>query len=275
MGETTNSPAADFPVIGTLATMPTRISSLHKMIEGVLPQIDRLYVFLDGFNNVPEVLQNKSKCIPIMISSGDRLHHANRFLVPFLFGSAAIVVSFDDDILYPPSYVRVLREALRQYQYRAVVGIHGDIFLPPHRSCVRDRITYHFSTPLAVDTTVHQLGGGTVAFLSTMLQFNPELWRHPRYNDLCLAAESIKANLPMISLRRGDAWLQPIAQQQPDSVWQSIQRDERLASSMMRRLMRCYFEPNWEADWRDFWTTFETKGVTDTYKFEAAFPSIR
>ena len=66
-----------------------------------------------------------------------------------------------------------------------------------------------------------------------------------------------------------------IAQQQPDSVWQSIQRDERLASSMMRRLMRCYFEPNWEADWRDFWTTFETKGVTDTYKFEAAFPSIR
>jgi hypothetical protein len=275
MGEITNSSAADFPVMGALATMPTRISSLYQMIEGVLPQVDRLYVFLDGFNSVPEILQNKSKCIPIMISPGDRLHHANRFLAPHLFGAAAIIVIFDDDILYPPNYVRVLREALRQYQYRAVVGIHGNIFWPPHRSYVKDRVTYHFSAALASDTTVHQLGGGTVAFLSTMLQFNPEFWRHPQYNDLCLAAESIKANLPMISLRRGSAWLQPIAEGQPDSVWHSLQRDERLASSLMRRLMRCYFEPNWEADWRDFWTAFETEGVTNTDKFEAAFPPIR
>lgn len=226
----------EYPVIGTIATMPSRADSFAQMLDGVLRQVDVLYVFLDKYDEVPAHLKRKPKC-RVHLCPVPRLGAASRFLALRLFGKPAIVACFDDDIRYPADYVAVIRKALRRLDYRAVVGFHGQLFRPPYRSFVQHRTCLHFAEALDESTVVNSLGTGTAAFLSTALKVEPMRWRHPQYNDLYLAYAAARAGLPMISLPRPSGWIEAIAQGQADSLWHALKQDERLATELMRGLL--------------------------------------
>ncbi|NTV97038.1 MAG: glycosyltransferase family 2 protein [Thiobacillus sp.] len=228
-------PAA--PVVGCLATMPSRLDSLPIMLASILPQLDRLYVFLDGFAEVPGCLAGRPNCLVEHIPAGSGLHNASRFLVPEREGPEAIFVCLDDDIVYPADYVVRLVAGLERHGRRALVGIHGGLFRPPHASYVRDCEVLHFAARLGRDTRVDVLGSGTLAFHASTLQMRPESWRHPRFDDLSLAVDAAAAGVELVALGRPKKWLRPIAQSQPDSLWRSIKRDDRLATRLMRDIV--------------------------------------
>src|SRR5262249_12775264 len=160
-----------------------------------------------------------------------------KFLAPHLFGSDAVVMFFDDDILYPPDYVARTRRALTEYGGRAVVGYHGSIFTPPHESYSRHRHTFHFKRGLDKDKDVHVLGTGTAGFVSSVFRPDPESWRDKNMNDLYMAAEALKARLRLIALKREPGWIRPLAEKQDDSLWLSTRLDDRIQSQFMRDLL--------------------------------------
>ncbi|MGO8754033.1 MAG: hypothetical protein ACLQHK_02235 [Gallionellaceae bacterium] len=244
------SPISNLPVIGSIATMPSRADTFYKMIHGALSQVDKLFVFLDGFDEIPAALKNQPKCHATILPKQGNLHASSRYLAHHLFGSDAVVVVFDDDILYPPDYVSRIRLALAQYGNKAVVGFHGAIFMPPHHSYARNRHNYHFALKLDNDMNVHELGGGTTAFLSSIFRPNPATWRHHHMDDLYLAAEAIKSNLALIALKRETNWLTPLAENQDDSLWRATLEDDRAQSYFMRDILTQYMQSTWNGWWQ-------------------------
>lgn len=227
------------PVIGCMATMPTRLASFERMLASILPQLDRLHVFLDGFAEVPDCLAGRPKCLVEHVPAGSGLHNGSRFLVPARYGQEAIYVFLDDDLLYPGDYVARLVAGLARHGHRAIVGFHGGLFRPPLESYVRDTKVLHFAAALKRDTPVDVLGSGTMAFHASVITPAPERWRHPRLDDLSLALDAVAAGVRLIALRRPARWLRPIAQDQEDSLWRSIKRDDSLPTRLMHDILAC------------------------------------
>lgn len=236
------------PLIGALATMPSRAATLARMLEGAAAQVERLFVFLDGFDAVPAEVAANPKCHAVLLGRDAALHASSRFLAPGLFGRDAIVCLFDDDILYPPDYARRLAARLAAHGGRAIVGVHGGLFTPPHERYVRDRRTVRFVDALERESPVHVLGTGTIAFATAAFAPDPRTWRHRGMDDLYVAAHARRAGLPLVAVARPAGWLTRLDGDQPDSIWRATKRDDRVQSELMRYVLSLHAGPVRE-DW--------------------------
>ncbi len=68
------------PVIAGLATMPSRAHSLETTIPSIIEQVDRLYLYLDGFSSIPEIAGSSPKIVPIISDRFPGLHSDGKFV---------------------------------------------------------------------------------------------------------------------------------------------------------------------------------------------------
>lgn len=225
------------PRIATMATMPSRRATFEITLADILPQVDRLVVFLDGFDEIPEALRDRERVSVLRSQDTADLHGAGRFLMLRDLDRPAIVICVDDDIFYADDHVERLVDGLVAAGGRALVGFHGTVFTPPYRSYLADIERLQFSESLAADRIVDELGAGTVAFLSDVLDFDVRAWPRTDAGDLCMAIEAKKRGLPLVCLARSADWMRPQAMDQDDSVWVATKRDPAPKSALMRSLI--------------------------------------
>ena len=53
-----------FPRVAGMATMPSRAATAPRAIESVLPQVDRLWLFVDRFDAMPEYAWDDRSQLP-------------------------------------------------------------------------------------------------------------------------------------------------------------------------------------------------------------------
>jgi hypothetical protein len=225
------------PRVAGLATMPSRLGSLAVVLPLILGQVDRLYLFLDGHDSVPAFARDP-KIEVLQARDYVRLGCSGRYLGLVLDPIDCVYLSVDDDILYPPNYVATMLRGLARHGGRAVVGVHGERYRPPFTSFKRSRIVDHFQDRLLRDRRVHALGGGTAAFLSRALTFDPRDWPVCNMDDLQLAITAERAGLPRICIRRRKDFLRAVAESQSDSLWREAMRDESGHTRYMGELVR-------------------------------------
>jgi hypothetical protein len=232
-------PVADFfrlPKIGGMASIPTRAGDLGAVLAEILPQVDRLHLFLHGYEHLPEAARHP-KIIPTLAPrehpyrASGKFHGLAQEVAPCLY------FGLDDDILYRAGYVARLVRGLIRYRGRAVVGLHGVRYRSPEASFRTHRRSYMFERGLALDHAVDILGAGTVAFVSTQLPLNPPAWPHGDMDDLMLAMEAERRHLPRVALGRPPRSIVAVATNQPDSLWQSALRDDTRHTEQLRRLL--------------------------------------
>ena len=226
------------PRVATIATMPTRAQTFALVVKRILPQVDMLFVYLDGFNEAPEVLRGSRKVTIARSQDYGALHASGRFLVLPTLKTPSVVAVVDDDIKYPRNYVSRLARRLAAFDGRAVVGVHGGIFRPPYLSSVTDAERFHFRAALERDTLVDELGAGACAFLSDVLDFDVREWDGYDGGDLRVAMEAKNRGLPLICVARRRKWLRPYEENQPDSLWLKTKADPSARSALMREHMR-------------------------------------
>jgi hypothetical protein len=231
------------PRIVAIATQPARLQTFEVMLPAIHGQADRVFVYLDGFYTVPGFLTRFDRVVVRRSEALGDLHASSRFLCLQQLDSPAVVAIVDDDILYPPDYLEKMAAILQRWNGGAVVGVHGRIFVPPHMSYVRNAIVFPFFSALKAARHVHELGAGTCAFVSNRLAVDPCGWDRTDMDDIVVALEAQKRKLPRIAIARGDAWLKPLAQNQPDSLWLRAQADDSEQSTRMRALLGLYGEP--------------------------------
>ncbi len=226
--------------VASMATMPSRLAGLEQVLASILPQVSRLFLYLDHFESVPDFLQDNPKITLFRAEEcGDR-HASSRFLALGHLQKPCLLFLVDDDILYPPDYTATLAAVLAEMGGTVIAGVHGRIFTPPHKSYVRDAMFFNFAAPLPQNVDVHELGAGTCAFVSNLLPLDILSWPSPLMDDLLLSIEAQKRFIRRIAVKREEGWLRPITSNQPDSLWHKTRQDDRVQSRFMRLLLKMY-----------------------------------
>jgi hypothetical protein len=220
-----------------MATMPSRAASFERALPHILPQVERLYLFLDGHRGVPACAADP-KVVPLFAADFVELHASGKFLGAALHGGDHLYATFDDDILYPRGHVARLAAALARREGRAVVGVHGTLFRPPYASYARDRRNIHFQSRLWFERIVDQVGTGTSALVPALLPVDPRGWGVSNMCDLMIALTAARVGFPCVAIRRSSPVLAPIERLQPGSIWEATRRDDSRHKPYLEELMR-------------------------------------
>jgi len=186
-----------------MATIPDRIDTCCKVIDNILPQVDRLYLSLNGFSEQPQWLDS-IKNLQCEIHSTDILKANVVWEWSEFFNGYIFII--DDDIEYPPNYVETMIQAIERYNRQAVISVHGKWFDFQKRICLT-----HFSHRLQKDMKVQIAGIGTCAFHTDTIKPCPIDFPIPYFRDLQFALLCKKENIPIQSIVRKDGWLKPLS----------------------------------------------------------------
>jgi hypothetical protein len=222
--------------VAAIATLASRVETFQKVLSVIHAQVDHVFIYLDGYNVPPSFLGSFDRVTVRRAEDAGDLHASSRFLCLQDLSNPTAVVIVDDDIIYPPDYVDRLVSALQRLEGKAIVGVHGRIFMPPYQSYVRNAAVAHFGCELVQDRQVHVLGTGTCAFISSNFRVDPREWGGTDMNDIEVAIEAQRRGLPRIAVARAAGWLKAHAECQPDSTWAKTVVDDSKQSRRMRAL---------------------------------------
>ncbi len=204
-------------VFASLASIPRRERGLEAVVGALLPQVDGLGVYLNGYDHVPSVLEADER-IDIARSQdhGDR-GDAGKF--HWAGAQAGYHLVCDDDLHYPPDYVTRLIDGIERHGRRAVVGFHGHVMHDNLTDYHRSRRLLHFSRALRADTPVHILGTGACGYHAAALKIAPSDFAEPNMADVWLGLLGQRQGVPFVCLAHEDDWLYELPGYGHDSLY--------------------------------------------------------
>lgn len=197
-------PIITCPITASVASIPSRHRALCTVVERVLPQVSRLFVYLNNYERIPDFLQHPHIVVNTSQEHGDLGDTGKLFGVDQTAGYRLLL---DDDLLYPEDYVRRMLEKIEDYERRVCVGVHGVILRPPVNDYHRDRDTIHYREQLNTDRPVHLLGTGTLAYHTDTIRFTSRDCEVPNMADIWTAVKAQRSQVGMICVARNGNWL--------------------------------------------------------------------
>ena len=227
----------NLPIIGGMATMPSREGNLKEVLPGILNQVDFLYIYLDKYEYIPTFLHEFPK---IKIIENLNLGCTGKFKGLHLFNKDCIYFGFDDDIIYPDNYVDHLVRCLADYNYKAVVGVHGSNIKKPFNSFVKDQLFFHFAEFLPEANLTDTLGCGTIAFHSAFYRPNIISWIEKNMDDLYVMQECVEQKIKRVCIPRPKNFLKKFNGPGPqeDSIWFQVLINDDKETNFVQKLIR-------------------------------------
>ena len=113
-----------------LVTEPGNETALRTSVMSLLPQVDGVFVCLNGFSEVPPFLTKLEQVTCHLDPEGTMQGDAGKF---WGLGQVedAIYLSCSDDIQYPQDYVRRMTEELADCGGRSVMCVQGSLLMHP------------------------------------------------------------------------------------------------------------------------------------------------
>lgn len=144
-----------------IASLPERANMLEKTIASLRPQVDRIFVALNGYSYTPDFL-NEGEYIHLDNSTGDA---AKFYDVENING---YLFTCDDDLIYPPTYVRDMIYNIHRYQ--AIVSLHGKKYPRPVVHFKGHAAQVHCLADADNDLVVDVPGTGVMALHTSMIK---------------------------------------------------------------------------------------------------------
>ena len=195
------------PVIASLASVRGREAMLADAVASLLPQVDRLHVYLNNYGDVPGFLDDPRIDVVRSAAYGD-LGDAGKFFWAGV-GEAGYRLICDDDLIFPPNYAARMIGKAKAQQNQAVIGIHGILLKQPiaeyYGKAARHVQNYHHDC--VRDHAVHVLGTGAVAYHTSTLRLGRQDFQHPNMADIWLAGQAQAQDVPLICATRPYNWI--------------------------------------------------------------------
>lgn len=210
-------------IIANMATFPPRQHALEAAVRRIAPQVDRLNLCLNQFDEVPGFLSGISN-IHAEIPDQD-LKDLGKFM--FDADPKDDVFLVDDDLEYPENYVArslEVRERLaRNSGHNCIFGYHGTIYIRPSlvRSLKdiakrrglrwsllgRERKVYAYHRGQEDARFVAQLGTGAVLAKGSQLPPLSFMMGADRRADVRFARWALDRKMPLVSMPKEEAWI--------------------------------------------------------------------
>lgn len=239
------SPFIGEKVIGSMASFPSREYQLEKAVASIYPQVDFLYVYLNGYTKAPAFLRKKN--VSVLLQPEGDLKDVGKF-----FGTQkeeGYIFLLDDDLQYPENYVQEMLLEIEAHLRRSVVGVHGISYSRSSPSLIDNRKLCHFLDPCS-GGRVDALGTGTMAYHSDTISFGLDDFETLGFTDICAAKKANELGVEMRSIPRAKGWLKSLPTEHDSRLYQinKAQRDQ--SELVFKRLLGdLLLKPvNWHED---------------------------
>lgn len=208
-------------IFAGIASIPQRTQALKKTIASLLPQVDRIGVFLDKYSEVPNFLLNNQK-IEFKLSSDFHKDIGDAGKFYWVDDFEGYYFTCDDDLVYPPNYVERILSAIENYKEPVVVGWHGSVILTPFTNYYdsNSRRVFSFGAPRSNDTPVHVLGTGCLGFNTRHIKVKFNDFKTPNMADVYFALLGQDQNVPFIVIKHDKGEIYEIEESQDFSIYQ-------------------------------------------------------
>ena len=204
-----------------MAAVPWREETLEKVVNSLLPQVDRLNIYLNDWEKVPSFLDHaKINAVRSQNEIGDIGDRGKFYWCNKIKG---IHLTVDDDILYPADYVEKVVEGMNRNK-GSVVTFHGSILETPKFS--EKQTVSHFARDVPSDIRVTIGGTGVMAYNTANVKIDFESFKCDFWADGWFAIQSRIQNTPIISLKHESDWLHPLESSGP-SIWDLNKQTDR------------------------------------------------
>lgn len=205
-------------IVATMASLSSREKLLEQTVASLLPQVDALCVYLNGYDQIPRFLRHP-KVLHAVLSkeAGWRGAEAklwfwdrDEFKAAPAWRDDDVALICDDDIIYPPDYAARMVAALDE-RPGTIACVHGSIMMEPFVSYVESRWVARAGSEIGAPARVHIPGTGTMAFRRGTLDFRlgrDVTWSH--CVDVMAALAAKRQGVEVWSVARGGRWLQPM-----------------------------------------------------------------
>lgn len=189
-------------IVAGMATIPDRLNTLELVLDSITPQVEILWLSLNGFDRTPKLLA-KYKNVNAVIMSNE-MGDANKFLK--VDSCEGYYFSLDDDIIYPKDYVETYIKAIDEH--RCLVSIHG-CKIPPRKiqSYYGGKIQKAHCLNTCGQVEVDICGSGVAAFHTDY--FRPSYKRFEAANmaDIWLSMQAHEQGVKRLCLAHKAGWI--------------------------------------------------------------------
>jgi hypothetical protein len=241
-----------------MCTYPAREMSLPPAFESLHSQLgpnDSLFLSVNHYNEFSACGKGwlyKVSVLPnvTVTTTGCDLGDAAKYLMMWMSACPSVyVLTCDDDIVYPPDYVRAMVANVDKYDGRAAVSAHGTIYrasdtgpAPAAERQERER-GLHCMEEVVDDESVHVLGTGVCAF-RVLPMLTTDMFPVSNMCDIWFAALLQRHRIPAIVIAHEHGWLRSVDESQHESIWEaSVKltgglRDRGLVAGAVARALR-------------------------------------
>jgi hypothetical protein len=223
-------------VTASIASVWTREIALHAAVDSLAHQVDRINVYLNGYDHVPAYL--RKPYVNVLLSKdtgkgdiGDvgKFYWANQIQTEYH-------LTADDDIIYPEDYVARLVRFRENFRGRPVVlGVHGICVRPDSLESARGARRYGYYSSRTVfmgvgevpsATVVHILGTGTVMYrVADFGELNLDAdFSVPNMADIWFGVLGQRKAIPFVVMPHEAGWITEFPGTAHDSLYRRYTR---------------------------------------------------
>ena len=207
-----------------IATMPQRLPMLLDVIHSLAPQVDTMYVWLNGHKEIPDVPYDNVIFHHSQTNDGDM---AKMHILEMIDKDEEFYYfTVDDDIVYPPDYVQ---HNIDVYEPGTIQSSHCNKYasFPIEDFTKSDISGYYFGANIPAKDRVHLIGTGVAMMDSTVVRQIPyDTFVTNNMLDLWISSWAWVNEIPMYVVPHKQWWLHdhPLVNKQ-DTIWNEVLRD--------------------------------------------------
>lgn len=201
-------------VTAYMATFPTRELIIAEAVESLLPQVDKLVIWVNGEMELPQICYHEK--VELYWGKdvlGFDIGCAGKFA--FAFEWDGYIFTVDDDIIYPSDYVERSIAKIEEYERKCVLSWHGRLTRLPitvYRSA-KDMIkNCSFQQNVEEDTECHIIGTGVMFFhIDTIVpKYDVMEMKHTNVSDIHFAQSMDMRGIKTIVAAHDRGWLKAL-----------------------------------------------------------------
>jgi hypothetical protein len=222
-------------IICGMATIYNRKDTLKECIDSILPQVDKLILYQNGYFEVFDFLRNpKIEVISSLITGVDmgdagKFYKLNDFENSYYF-------SVDDDLIYPKNYFSDTVRRVNEFDYKKVITYHGRNFnkFPINSYYKSASERYACLHKVNNDVKVQFGGTGVMCFHTSLIKIPFEYFRHPNMADVWIGKYCIENNIEIICLKHNEGYVKYIPQK--TTIYDQEHKSDKIQTGLVNGL---------------------------------------
>lgn len=205
-------------IVVAMASFPARKKGMLRVVNELLPQCDKMCLYLNGYDKSPSELPKSDKlevmCAGPNTNNPDKGSQGKHHWLDIY--ADAYYLTVDDDIFYPSDYIERMIATIDRYSRKAIITAHGGIYtldangyIPKEDVVRKHRKTIVYDACVMEDRYVHTCGNGCTGMCPSEIGLSTKVSTGELHSgddeDIAIFAQD--NGIPIIRLATPARWL--------------------------------------------------------------------